>query len=53
MKPGYWIGILAVAGGVVGYLVFRTTGWLGSGLGIVLGALAGTIIYAMQTRRKK
>ena len=52
MKPSYWIGILALMGGLIGYAVSSTTGWLGTGIGIVLGILAGTILYTMQTRRK-
>lgn len=52
MKPAYWIGILALIGGIVGYLISRSTGWLGTGIGIVIGILAGTIIYVMQTRKK-
>lgn len=51
MKPAYWIGILALAGAVVGYIVFQTVGWLGSGLGAVLGILAGVIIYSAQNRK--
>lgn len=53
MKPAYWIAILAVAGGLIGYVVSRTTGWLGTALGVVLGILAGTVIYSLQTRRAK
>lgn len=52
MKPAYWIAILAVAGGIIGYAVFQATGWLGTGIGIVVGILAGTVLYAMQSRKK-
>jgi hypothetical protein len=53
MKPAYWIGILALLGAVVGYIVFRSTGWLGSGLGIVAGILVGVLLYNMLTRKTK
>jgi hypothetical protein len=51
MKPAYWIGILALIGGIIGYAIFRSTGWLGTGTGIILGILIGAIIYATQTRK--
>lgn len=51
MKPGYWIGILALVGAVIGYAVFRTTGWLGTATGVVLGILVGAVLYAAQTRK--
>ncbi len=53
MKPVYWIGILALAGGVVGYAVSQATGWLGTGLGVVLGILVGTILYYRQSGRRR
>ena len=53
MKPAYWIGILALVGAVIGYAVFRSSGWLGAGLGAVIGILVGAIIYTMQTRKPK
>ena len=53
MKPAYWIGILALVGGIIGYTIFRSTGWLGTGIGIVLGILAGVVLYSMQTRKMK
>jgi len=53
MKPAYWIGILALAGGIIGYAVFRSTGWLGAGLGVVIGILIGALVYALQTRKAK
>lgn len=51
MKPAYWIGVLALVGGVIGYAVFRSAGWLGTGIGVVLGILVGALIYALQTRK--
>lgn len=53
MKPAYWIGILALVGGIVGYSLSRSTGWLGTVIGVVLGILVGTVLYAMQTRKTK
>ena len=53
MKPAYWIGILALVGGVIGYALFRSSGPLGSGLGAILGVLIGAIIYDLQTRKAK
>jgi uncharacterized membrane protein (UPF0136 family) len=53
MKPAYWIAILALVGGIVGYAVFRSTGWLGTGMGVVLGILVGTLLYSMQARKDK
>jgi putative Mn2+ efflux pump MntP len=45
MKPGYWIGILALLGAVVGYAFYKWTGWYGAGSGAVLGILVGTLVY--------
>ena len=53
MKPAYWIGILALVGGIIGYALFRSSGPLGSGLGAILGVLIGAIIYNMQTCKPK
>ncbi len=53
MKPAYWIAILALVGGIVGYAISRSTGWLGTGLGVILGILIGAMIYSMQTRKPK
>jgi uncharacterized membrane protein (UPF0136 family) len=52
MKPAYWIGILALAGGIIGYAIFRSSGWLGTGIGIIVGILIGAIIYNIQARKK-
>lgn len=51
MKPAYWIGLLAVFGAILGYFVYRSTGWLGSGIGAVIGILMGTIIYSIKNKR--
>jgi uncharacterized membrane-anchored protein YhcB (DUF1043 family) len=53
MKPAYWIGILALLGAIVGYIMFRSTGWLGSGIGTVVGIVIGVLIYDMLTRKTK
>ena len=53
MKPAYWIAILALLGGIIGYALFRSTGWLGTGLGVVIGILIGVVIYNLQTRKLK
>lgn len=53
MKPAYWIGIMAVVGGVLGYVIYRWTGWLDSGLGTAIGILVGVIIYVGLTEKQK
>ena len=53
MKPAYWIALLALAGGIIGYAIFRSTGWLGTGIGIILGIILGAIIYSMQTGKNQ
>ena len=45
MKPAYWIGILALAGAILGYLVFSLTGWLDAGVGTVVGIVIGLLVY--------
>lgn len=46
MKPAYWIGIMALAGALLGYALSKWTGWYGAGTGAVIGILVGVIIYA-------
>ena len=46
MKPVYWIPLLALLGGILGYTVFRTTGWLGATTGVIAGALIGALLYS-------
>jgi hypothetical protein len=53
MKPAYWIGILALLGAIVGYIMFRSTGWLGSGIGTVGGIVIGVLVYNLLTRKTK
>jgi uncharacterized membrane-anchored protein YhcB (DUF1043 family) len=53
MRPEYWIGIMAVVGAIIGYAIFRQTGWLGTGIGIVIGILIGVVIYAGLKNRQK
>jgi uncharacterized membrane protein YeaQ/YmgE (transglycosylase-associated protein family) len=52
MKPIFWIPIFAIVGGVIGYAISRSTGWFSTTIGVVIGALIGTIIYSMLTRKK-
>jgi uncharacterized membrane protein (UPF0136 family) len=52
MKPAYWIGVLALVGAIIGYVAFQSMGWLGTGIGIVIGILIGAVIYSTQTRQK-
>jgi hypothetical protein len=41
VKPAYWIGIMAVLGGLVAYAIFKDVT-----VGIVVGILAGVVSYA-------
>lgn len=52
LRPEFWIGILAVVGGLVGFALYRWIGWLGTGTGVVIGILIGTILYT-RLREKK
>ena len=45
-NPAYWIGIVALVGGIIGYACDRRTGWFDSGLGTAIGILIGVFIYA-------
>jgi len=45
MKPEYWIGIMAVVGAVIGYALFKWTGWFDTGIGTAIGILVGVVIY--------
>ena len=53
MKPEYGIAILAFAGGEIGYGLSRSTGWLGTIIGVVLGILFGIVLYRIQIRKPK
>ena len=46
MKPEYWIGIMALIGAIIGYAVFKLTGWLDTGIGTAVGIAVGVVIYA-------
>ncbi len=46
MKPVYWIPFLALLGGVLGYAVFRATGWLGATASVIAGVLIGALLYS-------
>lgn len=51
MKPVYWIPFLALLGGILGYAIFRATGWLGATTGVVVGALIGALLYGRGRKR--
>jgi hypothetical protein len=53
MKRAYWVGILALAGGITGYAFFRSIGWLGTGIGVVLGILLGAVLNSMRIGNRK
>jgi hypothetical protein len=53
MNPAYWIGILAVTGAVLSYVLFRWTGWFDSGIGTAVGILIGVIIYVRLKEKQK
>lgn len=50
MKPGYWIGFLALLGAAVGYAF---SDWVGVVLGLVVGLIAGVIVFSMKTKKAK
>lgn len=51
MKPAYWIGILALLGAIIGYAIFHSTGWLGSGIRGSIGLMIGVYVYNMQLKK--
>jgi hypothetical protein len=53
MKPAYWIGILALVGAILGYIVFSLTGWLDAGVGTVVGMVIGLLIYTALKEKLK
>lgn len=53
MKPGYWIAISALLGGIVGYAVYRITGWLDANIGIAVGIIVGALVYSVLLRKKR
>jgi len=44
---------MAVIGAILGYAVFKLTGWLDSGIGTAVGILVGVIIYANMKDKQK
>jgi uncharacterized membrane-anchored protein YhcB (DUF1043 family) len=52
MKPGYWIAVSALLGGIAGYVVLRLTGWLDANVGIVVGILIGALVYSVLLQKK-
>ncbi len=53
MKPAYWIGVMAVVGAMIGYILSTSTGWFGTGIGTVLGILVGVIVYTRLKDKQK
>jgi hypothetical protein len=53
MKPWFWIRILALAGGDIGYGLTYKEGWLGTIIGAVIGILMGLVLYYFYMRRAK
>jgi len=51
MKPAYWIGILALVGGVIGYATTFVSDWSGVTIGVVAGIVIGAIINARLTKK--
>jgi len=37
-------------GQAVGYVIFRTTGWLGTTIGVVVGILIGALLYSRNSQ---
>jgi uncharacterized membrane protein (UPF0136 family) len=50
MKPAYWIGILALVGGILGYALLKWTTWFDVTIGVVVGALVGALVYNLTAR---
>lgn len=53
MRPAYWIGLLALLGAIPGYMVYQASGWLGAGIGAVVGVLVRTQIHRLLTGKPK
>jgi len=49
MKPAYWIVVLALAGGIIGYALDWAAGWSD----VTVGALTGAIIGLFLASRGK
>jgi hypothetical protein len=45
VRPAYWIGALAILGGLLGLLVSRGLGWFDVTIGVVVGVLIGAVIF--------
>lgn len=41
----------ALFGAILGYVIYRASGWLGAGIGAVLGMLIGVIVYNLLKRK--
>jgi MFS superfamily sulfate permease-like transporter len=46
MRSAYWIGLLALLGGLLGLVVSRGTGWFDVTIGVVVGILIGAVVFA-------
>ena len=53
MNPTYWIGIGALAGALIGFLLQGLVGWLDTTTGLVAGVLIGAIAYNYALNRNK
>jgi len=51
MKPAYWILILAIVGAAIGIGMFRFTSWAGVIIAVLLGVIAGLIVFAIKGRK--
>ena len=51
MRPAYWIGALALLGGIVGSVALRWGGWIDVTTGVVVGALIGALVYRLTSGR--
>lgn len=43
----------SLIGAVIGYALFRLTGWLDTGIGTAVGILIGVVIYANLKNKQK
>lgn len=44
---------MALIGAVIGYALFKLTGWLDTGIGTAVGILIGVVIYANLKNKPK
>ena len=53
MKPEYWLGIGALAGAVIGFILDQVVGWVDTTTGMITGVLVGAILYQWAAKRQK